>query len=270
MLAVSISTLTFIGVLLFLRAFGQPLWSSEASGWAQAIGSVVTIAVTIALFKRQMREIAMQSRRDRALTLYERRRATHAIAIRGIELLEEMSNAYFIRDHVDSTYLYLNENFSAAAFSHVQEALAAVPHHDLGSYFLTAAILDIRDAIETARELGIEGRAALDSQSCGSKPTKNSRECRTFKSAPQDLLLLLWDELASTSRRLASRLSECAVKQRRRGRSGSLVRSRHRWGQRDVASPDSPRKGLSWCALTWHRRCGLSLALKFHHDKIPL
>lgn len=46
-LVASISILTLVCVLLFLRAFGQPLWTQEASGWAQAVGSVAAILVAI-------------------------------------------------------------------------------------------------------------------------------------------------------------------------------------------------------------------------------
>jgi hypothetical protein len=74
-------------------------------------------------------------------------------------MVEEICEAFF--GHMDDIIRieeYLDEIFSESAFEHMREVLSAVPHHDLGSYYLTAGVLDLRDAIEMCRRIGAEGK----------------------------------------------------------------------------------------------------------------
>lgn len=72
-LAIS-STAALIVLLMLIRYLGAPLWTQEASGWAQALGSVVAILASFFLFRRQ-REHEQQEGRDNDLA-----RRTRAVA----------------------------------------------------------------------------------------------------------------------------------------------------------------------------------------------
>lgn len=67
LLVFSISALAFLGVLLLLRALGEPLWSGEAAGWTQAIGSIVAIFAAFLVADRQFQ----MSRRETRATMNE-------------------------------------------------------------------------------------------------------------------------------------------------------------------------------------------------------
>jgi hypothetical protein len=61
-----ITLVTFIALLLLLRAAGEPLWSQEAAGWAQTVGSVAAIGASFMIANTQYR-------RDRALDDYRQK-----------------------------------------------------------------------------------------------------------------------------------------------------------------------------------------------------
>lgn len=72
-MAISV-TAALVVLLMLIRYLGQPLWTQEASGWAQAVGSVVAILASFFLFSRQ-REHEQQEGRDNELA-----RRTKAVA----------------------------------------------------------------------------------------------------------------------------------------------------------------------------------------------
>lgn len=157
--AILIAVVAFVGVLLMFRALSGELWSEKAAGWAQAIGSVAAILVTVVLFKRQNEALALQSMRERKLDLFHRRQATYALCVRTAEMIDEICEAFFGDfDDVIRISEYFDETFSESAFEHMAEALSVVPHHDLGSYLLTAGVMDLRDAITRCKIVGTEGK----------------------------------------------------------------------------------------------------------------
>lgn len=66
----------FIGLLTFLFGYGPPWWSQEASGWAQAIGSVIAICSSFYLFKRERDH---EKKKEAADDLLRRTRSVQAI-----------------------------------------------------------------------------------------------------------------------------------------------------------------------------------------------
>lgn len=67
----TIAALALIGVLLLLRALSATLWSQEAAGWVQALGSIAAIYGAFALSREQHRKDALAEAARRGHDAYK-------------------------------------------------------------------------------------------------------------------------------------------------------------------------------------------------------
>lgn len=92
-LAVS-ATATLIVLLMLIRYLGNPLWTQEASGWAQAVGSVVAILASFFLFSRQREHESRQGRDDALLHRMLAMQTVSDVAFRALEAIERLAEKY--------------------------------------------------------------------------------------------------------------------------------------------------------------------------------
>ncbi|MFZ6655874.1 hypothetical protein [Undibacterium sp. TJN19] len=136
---------------------GTPMWSQEAAGWAQAIGSVGTIFVTVILFKRQVDGLAKHAAQERNLNVFQTQSSCYAISVAAVDMVRELHHAFtgFETDMIDLDK-YFEGKYRPQAFNHIQDALAAIPLHELRSYDMSRGILEIRSAVDMAEVLSAE------------------------------------------------------------------------------------------------------------------
>jgi hypothetical protein len=148
LLVTSISTLAFVAVLLFLRTFGEPLWSQEASGWAQAIGAVAAIYFSYRAGQKQG-EDALNTVREADKIAAERKfNAVLAVVDTAVSYAHRISDIF---SEGSASYLDLCIRYSERFMSDLMDALQVIPAHELGSYETVSAFLTLRNAMHDLR-----------------------------------------------------------------------------------------------------------------------
>lgn len=134
--------LSLMGMTLMIRA--SSLWSQEAAGWAQAIGSVAAIFGAYFLGERQAKAaLAVVAETDRIVV----RRKNDAI----LALVDTAVNATLrVRQAFDKegfTVLLLHVNYDEKIMESLIDALGSVPAYELGTFNSVAAYSRLRVAL---------------------------------------------------------------------------------------------------------------------------
>jgi hypothetical protein len=141
----TIALLSFLGVLFFLRTFGAPLWSQEASGWAQAFGSIAAILAGFGVANRQAKDAAQLARRDRIEADDDRLTAALCVGMYAADLIEEAVAAAATRSSVTG---YLEVSCYYLDFEGAVRALQAIPLYELRSTAMVGGLLKMQRCIE--------------------------------------------------------------------------------------------------------------------------
>jgi len=143
LLIITISVLAFAGALLLLRTL-SPLWSQEASGWAQAIGGVTAIGAAYVFGERQA-AAGLTAVREADRVLVERRNAS-------ILAVVDATQAYCIQaakafDHDKVSRIHLRVFYTSKTMESHIAALESIPAHELGSYEAVSAFMGLRQSV---------------------------------------------------------------------------------------------------------------------------
>lgn len=138
------TTAALIVLLMLIRGLGSPLWTQEASGWAQAIGSVVAIGAAYYLGERQA-QAALQTVHEADKVAATRKfDSVLAVADSAYNYAKQVSKAFSGKR---ASFLHLEILYSENFMSDVINALQVVPAHELGSYDAVTAMLALRNAM---------------------------------------------------------------------------------------------------------------------------
>jgi hypothetical protein len=158
----AIAALAFLGVVLVGHHIGKPIWSEEAAGWAQAIGSVVAIGVAIELSRRQSKA-AIEIMIEADLRTVRRKASSvsgilHSACkqmknagedLRGEKLRRDQSAFGPLPSYFDRMCMTiaLDHMRDKTPFLQILKAIDAIPLHELDSGELVGAVADVRDAL---------------------------------------------------------------------------------------------------------------------------
>jgi hypothetical protein len=150
LLVATISTMAFVGLLLFLRAFGEPLWTQEASGWAQAIGSVAALGVAIYVMSRQNEHSARLVADADRLAALRRAQAIHALVKRVNLQFNNVGHMVlgFTREPGEIEVMRRKFKVAAEVFQNQREIFLSLPVHELASFDIADAIWKLTDTLQ--------------------------------------------------------------------------------------------------------------------------
>jgi hypothetical protein len=159
LLIATISGIAFTGFVLFLRTFGEPMWSQEASGWAQAIGAVAAIYFSYRAGLKQG-EDALKIVREADKIAAERKFDAVLAVVDTAEAYANRISGIF--PDGSASYLALSIHYSERFMNDLMDALQVIPAHELGSYETVSAFLTLRNAMHDLRTNVDRARAKFE------------------------------------------------------------------------------------------------------------
>jgi len=166
---ISISALSLIGVLLLIRALSCILWSQEAAGWVQAVGSIAAIFVA-----GQIASWQVKKQFEDARTLEQLSRLTSEMRmLEGLEQIIDFANRRVLR--VVRAFEWDRDTFCSIASGErhfdrnilleVQSETAAIALHEVPNARVIAALINHRSCLRQLHdqlERGLQSYRNLD------------------------------------------------------------------------------------------------------------
>jgi hypothetical protein len=133
-----------VGILTVAFGFGPPVWSQEAAGWIQAVGSIAAIGFAY-LFGERQATANLESVRE-ANRLDAKRRYDSIIALAESAEVFTKSIAEVFQDG-QFGYLALKFRYREEVFGSLVASVKAVSAQDLGSYNAVLAFVLLQEAL---------------------------------------------------------------------------------------------------------------------------
>jgi hypothetical protein len=139
-----VATPALVGIVLLLRAAEKPLWTQEAAGWVQAIGSIAAIWFAYLSGQKQARD-ALVAVREADKIAADRKLAAVLAVVDSAQRHAHETAKPFKDDKV--SFLMLHIYYSNHLMTNMKQALETIPAHELGSYDAVSALLILRQSM---------------------------------------------------------------------------------------------------------------------------
>jgi hypothetical protein len=164
-IAAASAVLALLAVLFWMQGSSRMLWSQEAAGWAQAIGSVIAIGVAIVLSRRQSRDanrVMIEADLRQLLRRLDsfrgivnsantqmRNVADDLLGVKIREIRKRPPSPANPEDDRMYMTMALDHMRGKHPFIETLAIIDAIPLHDLGSSDLVEAVRDLKNAVQS-------------------------------------------------------------------------------------------------------------------------